>query len=101
MANVFENGEGDARQGGDIRPSLFRPRYRKLSDEEVALHDKIKAKADELAALFEQVDVSPRPDNASADGILVTLSQNRGGHIVLGLRHLEDAVYRAVKALTS
>jgi hypothetical protein len=54
VANLFGD-EPDARQQDDIKPSRFRPRYRKLSDDEVALHDDLKAKADELAALFDKV----------------------------------------------
>jgi hypothetical protein len=54
MADLFE-GMPDGRQAGDIRPTRFRPRYRQLTDDEKALHDDIKAKADELAALFDQV----------------------------------------------
>jgi hypothetical protein len=54
MANLYEE-TPDARQGGDIKPSRFRPRYRKLTDEEKALHDLIKEKAVELETLFNQV----------------------------------------------
>ncbi|MCW2242239.1 hypothetical protein [Azospirillum canadense] len=53
MAHIFE-GEPDARQAGDIKPSRFRPQYRQLSDEEKTLHDAIKGKAAELEALFEK-----------------------------------------------
>lgn len=52
--HVFE-GKPDGRQGGDIKVSRFRPRYRALSDEEKALHDEIKNKAEELERLFEKV----------------------------------------------
>jgi hypothetical protein len=56
MANVYE-GTADARQSGDINmpTSRFRPRYRALTDDEKALHDKIKDKASDLEALFGQV----------------------------------------------
>lgn len=53
-SDVFE-GRPDARQGGDIPTSRFRPRYRALTQEEVALHDEIKAKATEMEALFVRV----------------------------------------------
>ncbi len=87
--HVFE-GEPDARQLRQSQPSqagkwpesLFRPRYRPLSAEEVALHDQIKAQADLLLTLFRQVTHAPAE---------TTLAQRR----------LEEAVFWAVKALTS
>lgn len=55
MSNVYE-GNPDERQATEqIQTSRFRPRYRQLSNEEVQLHDTIKAKAQELEALFESV----------------------------------------------
>lgn len=50
--HVFAD-ETDARQSMDqeLRPSRFRPVYRPLSDDEKALHDKIKATAVELETL--------------------------------------------------
>ncbi|HZT90369.1 MAG TPA: hypothetical protein VFA12_20680 [Stellaceae bacterium] len=55
MANVFQ-GNADARQSNEqIAVSRFRPRYRALSDDEKALHDALKAKAEELEGLFNQV----------------------------------------------
>jgi hypothetical protein len=81
MADVYE-GAPDGRQGDAAQPvSRFRPRYRALTDEEKALHDAIKAKADELAALFEQVKA--------------------GRYRSLGLTALEEAVMWTVKELTS
>jgi len=50
MPNVYE-GTPDARQQGDITPSRFRPRYRALSDPEVAQHDELK----EAYAAVEQL----------------------------------------------
>lgn len=71
---------------------LFRKRYRQLSQDEIALHDAIKDKADELAALFYRIS----PVHTSPDS-----NRERGANVALGIRHLEDAVYRAVKGLTS
>jgi hypothetical protein len=108
MANVYE-GQPDARQGDDPAPTptLFRKRYKALSPDELALHDAIKDKADELAVLFAKVnrnspagrdyDPSRTEDMMFIDGI----SENRVANVMLALRHLEDAVYRAVKALTA
>lgn len=50
------NGKPDERQGGaDTQPSRFRPRYRALTPDEKALHDAIKAKAEEMEELFGAV----------------------------------------------
>lgn len=78
--HVFD-GKPDARQGGDIAVSRFRPRYRALSVEEKSLHDLIKAKASELEELFERV----KP----------------GRYRALGFTALEEAVMWAVKELTA
>lgn len=74
-------GQPDDRQAGDIQPSRFRPRYRALTPDEKALHDAIKAKADDLLNLFEQV----KP----------------GRYRSLGITALEEAVMWTVKELTS
>lgn len=93
--DVYE-GAPDERQSeeSELNPafSLFRKRYRQLNPDEVALHDQIKDKADELYALFRQVsDIEKGPD----------ANRERGANVTLAKRHLEDAVYRAVKGLTS
>lgn len=55
MAHVYE-GQLDGRQADTaIAVSRFRPKYRALTDEEKALHDKLKAKAVELEELFAKV----------------------------------------------
>lgn len=109
MSNVYEGGQGDARQTeaaaipDDCK--LFRKRYRQLSPEEVALHDAIKDKADELAGLIARINNPPSPDkrkpNPGAEATLFSIADNNYAHIILSLRHLEDCVYRAVKALTA
>lgn len=92
--NVFVNGQGDVRQTDAPRSfGLFRNRYRKLNPDEVVLHDRIKGKADELADLFGAVlarDFPTSEVHAEADR-----------NFRMALEHLEDAVYRAVKALTA
>lgn len=82
MNHVF-NGPPDARQGepGEVTPSRFRPRYRALTDGEKNLHDKIKAKAEELEKLYLLV----KPGRYSA----------------LGLTALEESVMWIVKELTA
>lgn len=80
QGNIYA-GEPDARQEGDIKPSRFRPRYRKLEENEVALHDEIKAKAAELEALMEKV--------------------GPGRYTSLALTALEESVIWSVKQLTS
>jgi hypothetical protein len=87
MAHLFE-GEPDGRQmmiphldDPPTPTSRFRPRYRQLSAEELALHDEIKAKAAELEALFEQVKA--------------------GRYRSLAMTALEEAIFWAVKELTA
>ena len=94
--NVYADGKVDERQGAAPQLAdehkLFRKRYRQLSPEEVALHDEIKDKADELYALFLKIS----PIETQADS-----NRERGANVALAKRHLEDAVYRAVKGLTA
>ena len=93
--DVYE-GKADERQSDVAQVAdehrLFRKRYRQLNPDEVALHDQIKDKADELYALFLRVS----PINVQPDA-----SRERGANVQLAIRHLEDAVYRAVKGLTA
>ncbi len=81
MANVFD-GKPDSRQSDEHIPvSRFRPRYRALTDDEKALHDAIKGKAEELETLFMKVP--------------------EGRYRALSLTALEEAVMWNVKQLTS
>jgi len=82
MTNVYE-GKPDARQSDDVAMpvSRFRPRYRALTDEEKALHDRIKDKASELEVLFSSV----KP----------------GRYNALAITSLEQSVMWIVKELTS
>ena len=74
-------GTPDARQGGDIIVSRFRPVYRALSNKEKALHDEIKAQAERMEALFAQAGA--------------------GRYSSLALTSLEESVMWAVKQLTA
>lgn len=81
MANVFE-GKTDGRQADTaIQVSRFRPRYRALTDDEKALHDEIKAKAEELEVSFAKVKT--------------------GRYASLAITSLEQSVMWIVKELTS
>lgn len=78
--NLYE-GKPDARQGDtETKTSRFRPRYRALYDEEKALHDQIKQKAEELESLFDQI--AP------------------GRYLSLAHTSLEEAVMWGIKQLT-
>jgi hypothetical protein len=105
MSNVYEDNVPDERQtdAAALAPqhTLFRKRYRQLSAEEVVLHDAIKDKADELAGLFGQINTASPPPATGPGSILKNVAESKGAHVTLALRHLEDAVYRAVKALTA
>ncbi len=78
--NVFD-GSADERQAGDIQPSRFRPRYRSLIHDEVALHDAIKEQAVVLENLFLQVKA--------------------GRYRALALTELEASIMWIIKELTS
>lgn len=103
MTNLYENGEGDARQSEEssLPPSLFRKRYRQLETSEVALHDAIKDKADELARLIECIPAGSHFPKGPNDSLLDYLATNKGVNVTLALRSLEEAVFRAIKALTT
>lgn len=81
MAHVYD-GKTDARQSDENIPvSRFRPRYRALTDEEKALHDALKNKAQELEALFDQV--------------------TNGRYKALAFTSLEQSIMWIVKELTA
>lgn len=81
MAHVYE-GTPDGRQLTTMAPtSRFRPRYRALTDDEKALHDALKAQAEELEKLFDKV--------------------KDGRYKPLAFTSLEQSVMWIVKELTS
>jgi hypothetical protein len=81
MSHLYET-EPDARQSSvPITTSRFRPRYRQLTADEIALHDQLKAKAAELEALIEQV----KP----------------GRYRSLAITALEESIIWVVKELTA
>jgi hypothetical protein len=81
QGNIYTSGDSDARQGDErVQTSRFRPRYRKLTDAEIALHDAIKEKAAELETLFSRV--------------------GNGRYQALAYTSLEESVMWIVKQLT-
>jgi hypothetical protein len=72
----------------------FRPRYRKLSTAEAEHHDALKNKATELLSLIDGVP-NVRSDIGPNNGNVVQRD------LALARTHLEDAVMRAVRALTA
>lgn len=82
MANVYD-GKPDSRQRDNVGMLVtrFRPKYRALTDEEKALHDAIKSKAEELEALYTKVEASHYQS--------------------LALTSLEESVMWVIKGLTS
>lgn len=108
MTTLFEGGPDDRQTNVPVlapQHSLFRKRYRQLSAADLELHDAIKDKADELAVLIAEVagrlEVPGRSPGAPRRGPIESIVENQGANVTLALRHLEDAVYRAVKALTA
>jgi hypothetical protein len=95
---TYEGDKPDARVGVADPDNPFRPRYRKLTDPELAHHDAIKTQASILLDLFRGVAYTQ-----TLNGISYTDAQKGEvlANLKLAQRHLEDAVYRAVKALTA
>lgn len=92
MTNVYE-GPPDARQSVDpgLTTSRFRPRYRALSHVEKDLHDQIKAQAEKLEELFNQVEIVRRMGDRPVEG----------RYHALAITDLERAVMWSVKGLTA
>ena len=82
MANVYQ-GTPDARQSDDqsLPVSRFRPRYRALSDDEMALHDTLKDAYVEVERLIETLP--------------------HGRYRALALTTLEESCMWAIKQLTA
>lgn len=91
---MFEDGAEDRRQTNEEKvpedSRLFRKRYRRPTEAELDLHDRIKDKASELAELLYEVS----PINKQMDS-----DRERGANVQLAIRHLEDCVMRATKGL--
>jgi hypothetical protein len=88
---LFDSSEAEAQRTTDQPMSRFRPRFRKLTDEELALHDAIKGGAHALEQMFTQVDLgSSNPETVS----------EKMRYRALAMTALEQAVMWAVKALT-
>lgn len=94
--NLYEGGNVDKRVSDERMPgdNPFRPRYRKLGSKELDHHDRIKLQAMDLLTTFRQIPTIRAQDGNTNDG-------EGAANIKLAQRHLEDAVYRAVKALTA
>lgn len=94
--SLYANGQADARvvaeQNYPANP--FRPRYRKLAAGELDLHDRIKAEAFQLLTTINNVPLVRKQAGQEVTGEEIA-------NVKLAFRHLEDAVYRAVKALTA
>lgn len=95
-SNVYAGGMTDKRISDEPTPgdNPFRPRYRKLGPKELDHHDRIKLQAMDLLTTFRQIPMIRAQDGNTNDG-------EGAANIKLAQRHLEDAVYRAVKALTA
>lgn len=95
MPDTFEGKATDGRQAAPaetVKPTRFRPRYRNLDQSEKDLHDAIKAKAEELEALYDQIGNRPaHPDRTTPFG----------RYKALALTSLEESVMWAVKELTA
>ena len=95
MAHVFEDGPDGRQSATSAPPSIFRPTYRQLSDEEKTLHDEIKAKASELVHLISRTNP---PHHRDSERPRMT---NRDIYQCRAMEALELSVMWAVKGLTS
>jgi len=82
MSHIYVD-KPDDRQSPNVehKVSRFRPTYRALTEDEKALHDRIKAQAEVLERVFDQI----KP----------------GRYHSLAMTALEESVMWAVKELTS
>jgi hypothetical protein len=111
--HVFE-GAPDSRQSAnqDEPTTRFRPQYRALAMNEKTLHDMIKARAEDLLALYALIaqtraDARPElplpgmePRRSLASQQTGIPDDSFGRNIALATTHLEDSVMRAIRALT-
>lgn len=81
MADVYESKPDERQTNEKIKFSRFRPRYRPLSPDELAIHDAIKTKAEELCELYNKVPI--------------------GRAQALAVTKLEESVMWAIKGLTA
>jgi len=88
----YEGGQADVRMvlENDECPSVFRPKYRKLSDEELALMNNVKAVA---SRLYDVMDVAYQ---AKFDDTAPICRE----HDIARIK-LEESIMWAVKGLTS
>ncbi len=100
-SGVFADRVAQSQRTSDEPIGLFRKRYRDLGPLELTLHDAIKEKADELASLIGILspDVGKRMGIKPIAGAQLPKLYDAAG-VTLAVRHLEDCVYRAIKALT-
>lgn len=78
--------------------SRFRPDYRKLNDAEQRLCDQIKSRAEDLAALYDHIEMVQRAPTSVAG---VVIAENTKRYRTLALTALEESVMWAIKAVTA
>lgn len=95
----YEGGQADARMAleGSERPSVFRPKYRKLDDDELMRMNAVKASAQELWDLMDDA-MNHRFGTPENTGAAVSPAACREHS--LARTKLEEAVMWAVKGLT-
>jgi hypothetical protein len=92
VKGTLYEGEPDARQGDDPPQSRFRQRYRRLTDEEIELHDTIKRKAVELEKLIYQAGDNPHGETSAV--------WERHRYRSLAMTALEQSIMWSIKGLT-
>lgn len=95
MTDKHVDGTGDER----VVNNTMRHQYRVLTDAEKALVNEVKTKGDEFLDLLHKIGgTGPFTENPGT--IAADPERFGSANLALSFRHIEDAVYRAVKHIT-
>ena len=96
MTNKHVDGTSDER----VVNNTLRHQYRVLTDAEKALVNEVKTKGDEFLDLLHKVGkTGPYTENL-VGAVAADPERFGSANLTLSFRHVEDAVYRAVKHIT-
>ena len=96
MTNKHVDGTSDER----VVNNTLGHQYRVLTDAEKALVNEVKTKGDEFLDLLHKVGkTGPYTENL-VDAVAADPERFGSANLTLSFRHVEDAVYRAVKHIT-
>lgn len=97
MTDKHVDGTSDER----VVNNTMRHQYRVLTDAEKALVNEVKTKGDEFLGILHKIGKTGPFTEPQSDGVVVADPERFGSaNLTLSFRHIEDAVYRAVKHIT-